>query len=116
MKTTGLVASWSFTSNLICLGFMVKKVTVLIMISAILKISQLIIIRVIHSIFKPVPINKKKVRTHAVKAINNLLAAGMRLKRFVFVLFFSKAIFCGANFYTKNKEQEFSLLIFSVLT
>jgi hypothetical protein len=25
IKTTGLVASWSFTSNLISLGFMVKK-------------------------------------------------------------------------------------------
>jgi hypothetical protein len=61
------------------------------MISAILKISQLIMILVIHSIFKPVPINKKKVKTHAAKAINNLFAAGMRLKRFVVVLFFSNA-------------------------
>jgi hypothetical protein len=60
-----------------------------------LNTSQLIIIRVIHSILMPEAISDKKVTAHAEKANRSLLPARMRLKRFIPVLFFSKAICCG---------------------
>lgn len=52
-KTTLLLLSWFCTSNLICLGFIVKKVKMLNAIHSKLKLFQLIISLVMNSILLP---------------------------------------------------------------
>ena len=88
-KTTLLLLSWFCTNSLICLGFMVKKVKMLNPIQSKLKLFQVIMSRVINSIFILSWDSSKKTRRLITKTNNNLLRAGILLNLLIEEFFFN---------------------------